>query len=68
MIASEAVLGMKPSADYLYCVIASPVGSYFKGGASAVTLWLSESYIRAAPGGTGGTLASRMSCGQSSPR
>jgi len=24
---------MKPSADYLYCVVASPVGSYFKGAA-----------------------------------
>lgn len=53
MIATEAVLGMKPSADYLYCVIASPVGSYFKGGSPAVTLWASENYTRAAPGGTG---------------
>lgn len=53
MIATEVVLGVKPSANYLYCVIASPVGSYFKGGASAVTLWVSENYTRAAPGGTG---------------
>ncbi len=53
MIATEAVLGVKPSADYLFCVIASPVGSYFKGGAPAVTLWISEDYTRAAPGGTG---------------
>lgn len=53
MIATEAVLGMKPSADYLYSVVASPVGSYFKGGAPGVTLWISENYTRAAPGGTG---------------
>ncbi len=53
MIATEAILGVKPSSDYLYCVIASPVGSYFKGGAPAVTLWVSEHYTRAAPGGTG---------------
>jgi branched-chain amino acid aminotransferase len=53
MIATEAVLGMKPSPEYLYCVVATPVGSYFKGGASAVTLWVSENYTRAAPGGTG---------------
>jgi len=53
MIASEVALGVKPSAEYLYCVIASPVGSYFKSGAPAVTLWVSDSYTRAAPGGTG---------------
>lgn len=53
MIATEVVLGVKPSAEYLYCVVASPVGSYFKGGAPAVTLWVSEHYTRAAPGGTG---------------
>ncbi|ASY64972.1 Branched-chain amino acid aminotransferase [Sinorhizobium sojae CCBAU 05684] len=53
MIATEVLLGVKPSADYIYCVIASSVGSYFKGGAPAVTLWISENYTRAAPGGTG---------------
>lgn len=53
MIATESLLGVKPSADYIYCVIASSVGAYFKGGASAVTIWLSENYTRAAPGGTG---------------
>lgn len=53
MIATEVALGTKPSAEYLYAVIASPVGAYFKGGAAAVTLWVSESYTRAAPGGTG---------------
>jgi branched-chain amino acid aminotransferase len=53
MIATEVLVGMKPSADYLYCVVASPVGSYFQGGAPAVTLWASENFTRAAPGGTG---------------
>lgn len=53
MVATEVAVGVKPSADYLYCVMASPVGSYFKGGASAVTLWVSDTYTRAAPGGTG---------------
>jgi len=53
MIATEALVGMKPSAEYLYCVVASPVGSYFKAGSPAVTLWLSENFTRAAPGGTG---------------
>src|SRR5262245_41270386 len=31
MFASEVFLGVKPSSEYLYVVIASPVGSYFKG-------------------------------------
>lgn len=53
MIATEVLLGMKPSAEYLYCVVASPVGNYFKEGAPAVTLWVSENFTRAAPGGTG---------------
>jgi branched-chain amino acid aminotransferase len=53
MIVTDGALGMRPSGDYLYCVVASPVGSYFKSGAPAVTLWVSENYTRAAPGGTG---------------
>jgi branched-chain amino acid aminotransferase len=53
MIATEAFLGVRPSAEYLFAVIACPVGAYFKGGKSAVTVWLSDDYTRAAPGGTG---------------
>ncbi|HMO30423.1 branched-chain amino acid aminotransferase [Enterovirga sp.] len=53
MFASEVFLGVKPSSEYLFLVIASPVGAYFKGGASAVSIWVSEEYVRAAPGGTG---------------
>jgi branched-chain amino acid aminotransferase len=53
MIATEVFLGVKPSANYLYAVIASSVASYFKGGPKSVTLWVSQDYSRAAPGGTG---------------
>ena len=53
LIASEAFLGVKPSAEYLYMVLASSVGAYWKGGARAVSLWVSHDYSRAAPGGTG---------------
>ncbi len=53
MFASEAFLGVRPAREYIYCVIASPVGGYFKGGKSAVTLWVSHDYVRAVPGGTG---------------
>lgn len=53
MIASEVFLGVKPSSDYLYMVIASAVGAYFKGGAKAISLWATPTYSRAGPGGTG---------------
>jgi branched-chain amino acid aminotransferase len=56
MIATRRGLGVNhPSSEYLFCVIASPAASYF-GGTGApkpVTVWLSEDYTRAAPGGTG---------------
>jgi len=53
MIATQRGLGVnKPSASYLFTVIASPVAGYF-GGAKAVSVWLSDDYTRAAPGGTG---------------
>lgn len=53
LFASEAFLGVRPSNEYIFCVIASPAGAYFKGGKKAVTLWVSEHYTRAARGGTG---------------
>ncbi|WP_438727293.1 branched-chain amino acid aminotransferase [Parasphingorhabdus sp. DH2-15] len=53
MFASEAFLGVRPAKEYLFLVIACSVGAYFKGGAKAVTIWASENYSRAAPGGTG---------------
>src|SRR3954447_13548415 len=53
MFATEAFLGVRPSHECLFMLIASSVGSYFKGGAKAVTVWLSDRYTRAAEGGTG---------------
>jgi branched-chain amino acid aminotransferase len=53
MIASEVFLGVKPSAEYLFMVIASAAGNYFKSGAPAISIWVSQDYTRAAPGGTG---------------
>jgi branched-chain amino acid aminotransferase len=52
MIATEAFLGVRPARQYKFLVIASPAGNYFKSGAPAVSIWVSE-YTRAAPGGTG---------------
>ncbi|MFG6137915.1 branched-chain amino acid aminotransferase [Halomonas sp. B23F22_10] len=53
MIASETFLGVRPSHEVDYYVIASPAAAYFKGGIKPVSIWLSSHYKRAAPGGTG---------------
>jgi branched-chain amino acid aminotransferase len=54
MIATERGLGVnRPSSQYLFAVIASPVAGYFSGGAQPVSVWLSQDLTRAAPGGTG---------------
>jgi branched-chain amino acid aminotransferase len=53
MFASEVFLGVRPAQEYLYVLIASPVGSYFAGGVQPVKVWVSPDYTRAAPGGTG---------------
>lgn len=53
MLGTEVALGVKPSAEFLYLVIASPAGSYFPGGIKPVSVWLTDDYVRASPGGTG---------------
>src|SRR5262245_1895319 len=53
MFASEVFLGVRPSRHVTFSVIASPAGPYFPGGVKPVTIWLSEEFVRAAPGGTG---------------
>ncbi|WP_328950635.1 branched-chain amino acid aminotransferase [Streptomyces sp. NBC_00184] len=53
MIATEVGLGVRPSNEYLFLVIASPAGAYFPGGVKPVSIWLSEDRVRAVPGGMG---------------
>ncbi|MEU4496663.1 branched-chain amino acid aminotransferase [Streptomyces sp. NBC_00210] len=53
MIATEVGLGVRPSNEYLFIVIASPAGAYFPGGVKPVSIWLSEDRVRAVPGGMG---------------
>ena len=53
MYASEVGLGVRPSSEVTFLLVASPSGSYFSGGIKPVTVWLSEDFSRAAPGGTG---------------
>ena len=53
MIATDPLLGVRPSLEYLFVLFASPAGAYFPQGVKPVTVWISEDYVRAAPGGTG---------------
>src|SRR3954471_7288600 len=53
MIANGSFLGMRPSTQFIYAVIASSVGAYFKNNSPSVSLWVTREYVRAAPGGTG---------------
>jgi branched-chain amino acid aminotransferase len=52
-LATEPFLGVRPATEYLFLVIASPAGAYFARGVHPVSVYLSEDYVRAAPGGTG---------------
>ena len=53
MIATEVGLGVRPSSEYLYFLLASTAGAYFPQGVKPVSIWLQTEYVRAAPGGTG---------------
>ena len=53
MIATDSVLGVRPSSEYLFYIIASPVGPYFNEGFKPVKIWTSKKYARAVKGGTG---------------
>jgi branched-chain amino acid aminotransferase len=57
MFAKEAFLGVRPAKKVAFYIIASPVGPYFGGSVSPVSIWLSTSYSRAGKGGTGAAKA-----------
>jgi branched-chain amino acid aminotransferase len=57
MLATEPFLGVRPSKQYLLLVILSPVGTYFKGPARPLRLWVESQKARAAHGGIGASKA-----------
>jgi len=48
-----AKLGLGPAPEYAFCVMASPVGAYYKGGLEAIDALVVENFDRAAPRGVG---------------
>ena len=54
MFATQDSLGVKTSAEYIFCVMLSPAGPYYAGGFSkANRLLITTRYHRAVSGGTG---------------
>ena len=60
MVATEACLGVASAKEYVFYIVALPTGSYFKEaaiGAGSVKVLISDSSVRAVPGGTGAAKA-----------
>ncbi len=53
IIATEPRLGVSPSSEYLFYVILSPAGPYFKEGFNPISVMISQKYVRAVRGGVG---------------
>ena len=53
MIANEPALGVRPSNQYIFYIILSPVGAYYPEGFNPTRIYVSDGYIRAASGGVG---------------
>ncbi len=53
IISTEPYLGVAPSSHYLFMIILSPVGSYYKEGINPVKISVEQHYVRAVAGGTG---------------
>ena len=55
MIALDAQLGVHAAHHYLFYIILSPVGSYYKEGLKPVSIYVEDEYVRAVRGGVGFT-------------
>jgi len=53
MIAVEPALGVRPSEQYYFFVIMSPVGAYYASGFGPTKIWVTDKYVRAVKGGVG---------------
>lgn len=57
LIGTESFLGVRPADEYLFFIIASPVGAYYAEGFKPLKIWVEQDFIRAAPGGLGAVKA-----------
>ena len=55
MISMDVGLGVHASKKYLFFIILSPVGAYYKEGLKPVSIYVEDKYVRAVRGGVGFT-------------
>lgn len=53
MFATEAYIGVHPSASYRFIIICSPVGAYYPEGINPIRILVEDELVRAVKGGTG---------------
>ena len=53
IIATEPFLGVRDAKEYLFLIILSPVGPYYKTGLAPTKIFVEDQFVRAVPGGTG---------------
>lgn len=53
VIATDPYLGVRPSHQYKFMIILSPVGAYYKEGINPVKIAVENEYVRTVLGGTG---------------
>ena len=53
VIATDHFIGVSPAQTYLFIIIMSPSGAYYKTGFSPVGIRIEEEYVRTVKGGTG---------------
>lgn len=53
IFACDAHLGVHVAKNYIFCIILSPVGSYYPEGINPVKIFVEDEYVRAVKGGTG---------------
>lgn len=53
MIADGNALGVHAAHKYIYYIICSPSGAYYKNGLAPISIYVEDKYVRAVKGGTG---------------
>ncbi len=53
VIATDPFLGVRPSHNYLFYIILSPVGAYYPEGFNPIKILVTDKYVRACRGGVG---------------
>lgn len=53
LLGTDSFLGVHPSKEYIFYIILSPVGSYYKEGFKPISIYVEDTMVRASAGGVG---------------